>query len=224
MGWTLVTGGAKGLGAEISRKLVQEGHKVVVHYRTSRKDAEELAASCGCELIQGDFSTADGVAQFIQDYCRRFADTHYLVNNVGNYLIKPSLATSVDDLSMLYQTNLFAPFALTQALLPGLKSVVNIGAAGLNSRADAYSTAYTMTKSGLLQWTRSLAKELAPSLTSVNMVSPGYIEDSIDLPEHFPMSRPATRIEVAGLVAFLLDEPNRYITGQNIEVAGGVRL
>lgn len=224
MGWTLVTGGAKGLGAEICRKLIKEGHKVVVHYRTSQKEAAELAASSGCELIQGDFSTGEGVAQFIHDYCTRFANTRYLVNNVGNYLIKPSSETTVEELSMLFQTNLFAPFALTQALLPSLKSIVNIGAAGLNSRADAYSTAYTMTKSGLLQWTRSLAKELAPSLISVNMVSPGYIEESIDLPEHFPMSRPVTRAEVAGVVAFLLDEQNRYITGQNIEIAGGVRL
>lgn len=230
MGWTLVTGGAKGLGAEICRTLSQEGHSVVVHYNYSAQDAQSVAQECRkygqAEVIQGDFLDQESVQAFVQEYQERFPSTECLVNNVGNYLIKPSLETSLHELASLFQTNVFAPFMITKALsVRG--SIVNLGVAGLTGeRADTYCSAYTMTKGSLLQWTRSLAKELSSQLISVNMVSPGYLDDSIDLPElsKLPMKKTVSYQEVARLVAFLLDKKNRSITGQNIEIAGGVRL
>lgn len=228
MGWTLVTGGAKGLGAEICLKLASEGHSVIVHYNQSEEESHRIAAECRryglAETIQGDFSSEENVEDFLREYLERFPKTECLVNNVGNYLIKPFLETSVDEMKALYQTNVFAPFMIAKALKV-YGSIVNLGVAGLG-RADVYSSAYTMAKSGLLQWTRSLAKELAPELISVNMVSPGYVEGSVDLPSpsKLPMKRAVNCEEVANLVAFLLDPKNRSITGQNIEIAGGVRL
>ena len=94
-------------------------------------------------------------------------------------------------------------------------------------RADVNATAYTITKLGLWMLTRSLAKELAPSQVRVNMVSPGYLDISVDLPEDvskLPMGRSGTTKEVANIIALLLDKQSSYITGQNIEVAGAVRL
>ena len=94
-------------------------------------------------------------------------------------------------------------------------------------RADVYSTAYTMTKASLLLLTKSLALELAPDQVRVNMISPGYLEDSVDLPmdlSKIPMQRPAKSEEVADVIAFLLSDKAYYLTGQNIEVAGGTRL
>ncbi len=231
MGWTLVTGGAKGIGAAICRTMATEGHPIVVHYNTSQKEALEVAEDCRslgvrAEIMQGNFSTQEQVAEFLQNYLQAFSLTDCLVNNVGNYLVKSVQETSPEELSLLYQTNVFAPIMIAKALSVK-ESIVNLGVAGLNAeRADTYSSAYSMTKSSMLQWTRSLAKELASASISVNMVSPGYVEGSVDLPElsKLPMKRAVTKDEVARLVAFLLNKNNRAITGQNIEIAGGIRL
>ncbi len=223
----LVTGGAKGLGAEICAELAQRGHSVVIHYNQSQKAAETLAAKCQAQTIQGDFATPAGVEAFIKNYRGRFPSTQGLVNNVGNYLIAPASKTTHQAWRDLFQTNFFAPQALIQALLPSLKSVVNIGTAGLHSdRAETYASAYMATKSALWFLTRSLAKELAPDHVTVNMVSPGILETSVDIEKvsKVPMKRPATLKEAAHLVGFLFEKDSRYITGQNIEVAGGFKL
>lgn len=237
MEWTLVTGGAKRLGAEISRTLASKGHNIVVHYSQSEKEATKIVQEClsygvKAQTIQGDFSTSEGTAEFAQRYLAQFPDTANLVNNVGNYLVKSALNATVEEYGSLFQTNLFAPIILIQVLVTALKQhkgcIVNLGVAGLNSdRADVYSAPYTMTKKCLLQLTQSLALELAADGVRVNMVSPGYIDNAVDLPKDpskLPMKRAATEHEVARVVAFLLEKESEYITGQNIEVAGGVRL
>lgn len=197
----LVTGGTKGLGAAIARTLRSEGYSVVVHGSTGD--------------VQGDFSSREGVEAFLHDYLSRYGETEVLINNVGPFLVESGLKTHPDDWYNLFQTNLHAPFLLSQALAPTLKSIVNIGIAGLG-RADTYSTAYTAAKAALLSLTKSLAKEMR---CQVNMVSPGYLENSVVLP---PGQKPVSLNEVSQLVAFLLKHPS--ITGQNIEVAAGVRL
>jgi NAD(P)-dependent dehydrogenase (short-subunit alcohol dehydrogenase family) len=92
--------------------------------------------------------------------------------------------------------------------------------------ADVYAPAYRIAKTGLLMLTKSLAKELAHASVNVNMVSPGYMENAVDLPDKLslPMHRAASFEEVSRTVVFLLADESKYITGQNIEVCGGVRL
>lgn len=238
MKWTLVTGGAKRLGAEICRILARQGHHIVVHYNKSEREAADVVSSCKriggvhADSLQGDFSTPDSTQAFIKTYLAKFESTANLINNVGNYLINSALETSLSDCNNLFQTNLHAPFALIQGLVPSIKrhqgNIINIGVAGIDSfRADTYHTLYGITKLSLLMLTKSLAKELAPSLVRVNMVSPGYLENSVDLTENgrsLPMKRACTLKEVGDVIAFLLKNENQYITGQNIEVSGGVRL
>lgn len=237
MKWSLVTGGAKNLGAVVCKELARQGYPVVVQYRNSAKEAQHIVKEClkykvEAECIQGDFSTMESTQKFIDAYQKRFPETQNLINNVGNYFIGSSLKIPVDQWYDLFQTNLHAPYLLIRSLLPSLKkfqgSIINLGVAGLNSlRADTYATAYTMTKSGLLMLTKSLALELAPAHVRVNMVSPGYLEESVDLPKDLskiPMQRPAKNQEVAEMIAFLLSDKAAYITGQNIEVAGGTRI
>lgn len=237
MTWTLVTGAAKGLGAEICLELAKNGYDVVVHYNKSRKEAEEIANKCRqmgvkAETIQGDLASNEGVDSFISRYLERFPETSVLINNVGNYLLKSSTQTSVQEWQDLFQTNLTAPFVLSNALVPSLKKhrghLINIGVNGLLfARADTYATAYSITKYGLWMLTRSLAKELAVEGVRVNMVSPGLMENAVDLEKILPLVpfKTATPLsEVAGLITFLLKPENTHITGQNIEVAGGLRL
>lgn len=231
--WTLVTGGAKRLGAELCLALAEQGHSVVVHYNQSRDEALEVVSSCQklgvqADVIQGDFSSVESVKRFAADYLDHFPETDVLINNVGNYLIASALETPIEDWIQLFQINLHAPFILAQALAATLirnkGQIINIGTSGLKRQAaHRYSAAYSLAKEGLWGLTLSLARELAPKEVRVNMVSPGQLENSVDS-HRIPMDRPAHCWEVCRMVNFLLDPSSAYITGQNIEVAGGLGL
>jgi len=229
----LITGAARHLGRAIALKLASRKHPLVLHYRSSKREAESLAAACkeqGCEvvLLQGDFSTQEGVKDFTTRYLSYSFETKGLINNVGNYHMGPASRTTEEEWCALFQTNLHTPFFLSRALLPSLKKsrgrIVNIGTVGLKGmRGNTHATAYTLSKAGLALFTLSLAKEVASDLVTVNMVSPGYLENSEDSGP-MPMGRGASMEEVAHTVAFLFEPEAAYITGQNIEVAGGVAL
>lgn len=237
MAWTLVTGGAKRLGAEICLTLAKQGHALAIHYHTSEESAHSLVKLCHeagaqAECIQGDFSTPQSTNDFIKRYLLQFPNTKNVINNVGNYLIKSALSTSVDEWATLFQTNLYAPIAIINALISSITeyrgNIINLGVTGIqNIPSSTYSTAYTSSKLALWMLTRSLAAELASRSVRVNMVSPGYLDISVNMPSNvnlLPMHRLGSCSEVARVVAFLLDPKSEYITGQNIEVAGGVGL
>ncbi len=237
MRWTLVTGGAKRLGAAIVRTLANEGRNCVIHYRNSKTEAEQLkdelrALGCQAETIYGDLSTIDSTRSFLSEYLSRFEETEILVNNVGNYALGPASSTDPKTALDLFQVNVISALMLCQAMIPSLKKcrghIINLGIAGTSqSFANTHATLYNMTKLSLSMLTKSLAKELAPFHVAVNMVSPGYIENSVDLssdPRHIPWGRPATLAEVAGAVRFLTSPQSSYMTGQNLEISGGTRL
>ncbi|MFN0065625.1 MAG: SDR family NAD(P)-dependent oxidoreductase [Chlamydiales bacterium] len=230
--WVLVTGGAKGLGAAIAVALARRGYNIVIHSRKS--DPQKVVQDCQKEGIEvgellGDFSTPKGVEEFLKNYQKKFPSTKGIVNNVGNFQeVSPKEMT--DELSrMLMQTNLHAPEALIRSLLPSLIEnrgrVVNIGTTGIGqSRPNLSATAYAMTKEALWKYTLSLAKELVPYHVMVNMVSPGVLENSIDVAKHkeLPMREPTPLTCVADAVAFLFG--SSHITGQNLTVSGGFGL
>lgn len=229
----LVTGAARGLGAQIVQVLAQAGHDVLIHYRESRQQAEKLAQTCKergvqANIQQGDFSSKTGIEAFIRNVLADFPHIKGVVNNVGEYLIEPLAKTSPNAWERLFNANFFAPVFLIQALLPTLieqrASIVNVGVAGLK-KGISESAAYATTKSALLFYTVSLAKQLAGSIR-INMVSPGFMENSIDFehPEKLPLKRAATLDEVAQLIALFFDSKTKYVTGQNIEISGGIGL
>lgn len=235
MKWTLVTGGAKRLGAEICLSRAAQGDSILVHYRSSRKDAEDVAAACrkhgvDAQIIQGDFSSLESTLLFIEECRRQFPDIKNLINNVGNYLVKSAVHTTPEEWNALFQTNLHAPFALCQAFSSSIcqaqGNILNIGVVGVNNiHADVKRTAYVATKMSLWMLTKSLARELASSHVRVNMISPGYLENAVDLSgANLPMQQPVRLEEVIQTVSFLLDEKNRHLTGQNIEVGGSIGL
>jgi NAD(P)-dependent dehydrogenase (short-subunit alcohol dehydrogenase family) len=237
MAWTLVTGGAKRLGADLCYALAEKGYSVVIHYNKSQKEALAVVDKCKqlggqAIAIQGDFSTLPSTLDFIQRYLTLYPETQHLINNVGNYLIKSACQTEIEEWMSLFQTNLHVPFILAKALIPKLiqyqGQIINIGMSGSDKQqGHTYATAYMTTKASLLMLTRSLALELASKGVRVNMVSPGYLDIAVDLPKdcnRLPMHRAGKCWEISRVVNFLLDPASAYITGQNIEVAGGVGL
>lgn len=234
----LVTGGARGLGRAISLELARLGYNLVIHYNSSEKEAKKVQDEClkhnvHVDLLQGDLSTKESTEKFIEEYLAKFSTTYALVNNVGNYLMGKASDVSLQETYELFETNFFAPFILSQKLIPALKKekgcIVNIGCSGIQSlRVNEKAPLYSVSKLALLELTRSLAKELAPFHVRVNMVSPGRLENSVDVPSNdiskLPMGRLGTLKEVAHVVTFFLDPINSYVTGQNIEVAGGFTL
>lgn len=237
MNWILVTGAAKGLGAQISLCLAQKGYNLVLHYCKSFDEVQEISQKCRAygtcvEILQCDFSIQDQLEDFINQYLRKFSQTFALINNVGNYFIGSALATPINEWNMLIQTNLLASIRLMQSLMPSLKatqgSVINIGTAGLHQlKASSYSSAYMMSKSALWFATKCIAAEVAAFNVRVNMVSPGYLERSVDQPKNrlkLLQQREGLFEDITHTILFLLSEESKYITGQNIEVSGGVGL
>jgi NAD(P)-dependent dehydrogenase (short-subunit alcohol dehydrogenase family) len=237
MSWTLITGGSRKLGAKMALQLAEQKRDLVIHYRTSEKEALALVKKLQklgvkAQAIQGDFTTAETTQDFIKRYLKQFGKTKALVYNVGNSLRGAATEIAPGNLNELFQTNVTSAMALIQALLPSLKhekgEILTIGMVGSSAiTSNSYAFGYNLSKQALWMLTKSLAKELAPHQVRVNMVSPGYMEESVELPEkmnQIPAGRLATFDEVARAVAFLMDPASSYITGQNLEVAGGVRL
>lgn len=238
MSWALVTGGAKRLGRTLALELAKKGQNVAVHYRASDAEAEEAAAACRnfggkAIAIQGDFSSPEGVEDFLIRYQEKCKETSLLIHNVGNYFIGPLAKTPREEWQALFQTNFHAAVQITQTLSSSLieqkGSILAIGCSGLEGKHVSQSSpAYRASKSALLYYVRALALELAHEGVSVNMVSPGRLINSVDLTEErirrIPMGRPGELEEVARVVLFLTDPANRYVTGQNLEVAGGLGI
>ena len=231
---TLITGAAKGLGKELSKELAKKRECLILHYNTSERQVHELQVECsqfGCEVkvVKADFSTKQGLENFLSYIQTSQVEIVELINNVGVYFTDSFMNTELEDLVSIHYSNLFTPFAIIKSLIQGLKanrgSIVNVGTAGLNGqKIDILHSAYQLTKQSLYFLTRSLAKELAPFGVRVNMVSPGVMVNSVTVPADknaIPMGRLAELEEVVRAVMFLLDPNNHYITGQNIEVAGG---
>jgi NAD(P)-dependent dehydrogenase (short-subunit alcohol dehydrogenase family) len=156
-----------------------------------------------------------------------------LVNNVGIYRTGDLLDYPVEDFESTLQANLTGPFHLIQLLLPLFPkeggSIVNIGYSGIeNLTASAHNTAYLVSKSGLYVLTKSLAQALGPRGIRVNMVSPGILDNSVELPrrprDQVPLGRLGKVEDVCDAVEFLVGKQAGYVTGVNLDVAGGYML
>ena len=235
----LVTGAARRTGRGLALALARAGADVVVHYGQSRQDAESAVAEIAALgrrgfAISADLAVPGQAETLIEAALTQAGRLDVLVNNVGNYPLGDPFGLSPEQFRATLETNLTAPYALIRAALPALLAsgtgqVINLGYAGVEHMiANTRAMAYQISKAGLLVLTRSLAQALGPQGVRVNMVSPGHIDNSVDLPadieRHVPLGRPAQVDDIAGALLFLLSPAGGYITGANIEVAGGYRL
>ncbi|MFZ5757256.1 MAG: pteridine reductase [Pseudomonadota bacterium] len=237
-GSALVTGGARRIGAAIVRALHTDGWRVLVHCHRSQEEGLALVQALNASrpdsalLLSADLSDPDALDGLAVAARQQAQDLALLVNNASVFFPTPVATASQAQWQQLTDSNLRAPFFLSQALAPLLTknhgSIVNM--------VDIYAerplrdhAVYAMTKAGLASLTQSLARELAPAVR-VNGVSPGAIlwpEQATDaykaaLLEKIPLQRIGTPEDIAGTVLFLAG--SRYITGQILAVDGGRSL
>jgi 3-oxoacyl-[acyl-carrier protein] reductase len=233
----VVTGGARRLGRHLCLALANRGYDVVVLYRESEADArsleqEILATGRQARVRQVDVGAERQVAEVFAEIAREEERVDLLVNNVGNY--NPQHVTSLDPAvwDATIATNLSGAYYCCFHALPLMPSdgnIINIGMAGLEGiRANVQGTDYYVSKTGLLVLTRALAAAYAARNIRVNMLSPGQLDNSVDLPppeeidQWVPLGRAGTLQDISQALEYLLDAT--YVTGVNLDVAGGYRL
>lgn len=236
----LVTGGAKGIGASVCRKLAQDGYNIAVCYNTSELKAQELkdellAFNVDVEIFKVDVSKSAEVFELFENFDRRFGSLYALVNNSG--VAEQALFTDITDemWKKMIDTNLSGAFYCSrEAVKRMVKSkegkIVNItsmwGQVGASMEVH-----YSASKAGLIGMTKALAKEVGLSGITVNAVSPGVVKtdmisefSAIDLEalkDDTPLNKIGEPIDVANAVSFLISSGADFITGQVLGVNGG---
>ena len=228
----LVTGGARGIGEEICRALSKDGWELFIHCGKSVDEARELCEELGnAQFISADLSNPESIER-IASFC---PNPDAIINNAGVALVSLFDKADAEALKRMYEINLFAPINLVRKLLPDMISrksgvIINVssifGEVGGSCEVD-----YSVAKSGLIGFTKALAKEVGPAGVRVNCVCPGVIdtemnddlsfEDVEALCDEIPLQRMGSADEVAETVAFLVSDKARYITGSVFDVNGG---
>jgi 3-oxoacyl-[acyl-carrier protein] reductase len=241
----LVTGGSRGIGAEICRTLARMGADVAVNYvedpeERNRREAEQVAASISAlgvrtgvfEADVSDFGRVERMAREVRD---RFGGVDILVNNAAILRDKTLKKMSPDEWRSVIDVNLTGVFNASRLVIEGMIDrrwgrIVNIssvsGVAGFFGQTN-----YSAAKAGVIGFTKALSREVASKGVTVNAVAPGITETEMaaQIPEEvraeflrqIPMGRFAKPSEIAEVVAFLASERAAYITGQTIQVNGG---
>ncbi|MEM7772124.1 MAG: 3-oxoacyl-[acyl-carrier-protein] reductase [Cyanobacteria bacterium P01_A01_bin.37] len=235
----LVTGASRGIGRAIALTLAASGAKVVVNYASSAQAAEEVVAEIqhmGTEAIalKADVSKAEEIDALFQAVMEKWGRIDVLVNNAGITRDTLLLRMKLDDWQRVIDLNLTGVFLCTRSaskIMLKQKSgrIINIASvSGLMGNPGQAN--YSAAKAGVVGFTKTVAKELAPRGVTVNAVAPGFIATDMthdlksdDILKFIPLGRYGTADEVAGLVRFLAADPAAaYITGQTLNVDGGM--
>ncbi|HEY9720525.1 MAG TPA: SDR family oxidoreductase [Oscillatoriaceae cyanobacterium] len=233
----LVTGSAKRLGRTLAEGLAALGARVAVHYRHSAAEADEVVAGILARGGQAAAFSADvtdpaDCERLVAEVRAHFGALHVLVNNVGDYIERNVLEFEPADWRAMIDSNLHSAFYMCHFALPGMRGedygrIVNIGFAATDCpQANVNATAYAIAKAGVITLSKSLAVALRESPITVNVVSPGVLENSVTHPplRDVPKGRWGQPEEMLSAIAYLLSPQADYVTGQHLEVAGGWAL
>jgi 3-oxoacyl-[acyl-carrier protein] reductase len=239
----LITGGARDIGRAISVRLAELGATVVVNYRSNAAEAEEtlrlIAEKNGKAIaVQGDVLVAADIAKMVQAATDKFGGKIDILVNVAGGLIARKTILEMDEAhwDAVIDLNLKSVFLVTKAVLPHMPdggAIVNFSSQAGRDGGGPGASAYAAAKAGVANYSRALAKELAPRRIRVNTVSPGMIatkfHDTFTKPEvrqrvasMTPLGREGTAEEVANLAAFLASSQSSFINGESVEINGGI--
>ncbi len=239
----VITGGSRGIGEAIVRKLAAEGARVFATFNSNAEKAlaieqELINNGASVKFVSADISQEDSVKQLMDFVVNESGRIDILVNNAGmtrdNLLMRMSLQECED----VINTNLKGVFLCSKAVCRTMMSqrrgkIINISSI-VGMTGNAGQSNYVAAKAGVIGFTKSLAKELSSRNILVNCIAPGYVEtDMTDkLSEQqrqsfldiIPLKRAAKSDEIAAVVAFLASDDANYITGQTIAVDGGLTM
>lgn len=237
----IVTGASGALGRSVATALAAEGAAVAAHYATQGEAAEALVTAIRsrggqAEAIQADVSRPEAAQQLVEAALRAFGGVHILVNNAG--ITRDALVARMteEDWQAVIDTNLGGAFFCTKAVLREFLRQRAGRIINMTSVAGQVGTAgqanYAAAKAGLIGLTRAVAREVASRGITVNAVAPGFIEAGMTLRlspdvvrryiEQVPLGRAGNPEEVAAAVVFLASDDAAYITGQVLNVDGGL--
>ena len=237
----LITGGTTGIGKAIAVKLAKEGYDIAINYRTenesvnsSKKEIESYNVKC--ITVKGDVSNFEDCEKFVKETIEEYGKIDVLVNNAG--ITKDTLIMRMKekDFTDVIDINLTGTFNVTKNVVPYMTKARNGRIINLSSvvgvTGNAGQTNYSASKAGIIGFTKSLAKELGSRNILVNAVAPGFIETKMtdvlkeqvkeEIAKNIPLKRMGVPEDVANVVKFLASEESSYITGQVINIDGGM--
>ena len=241
----LVTGGGAGIGREIARRLAREGMAVAVLDRDGAA-AEGIAAEIGGLAVTADVTSEAEVSRAVETVLTRFMRIDVLVNNAGVAWMGPALETPLEALQAMLRVNVEGVFIVSCAVLPHMiarrsGSIVNL-ASWAGKTGNAFFAGYSASKFAVIGLTQSLAREMAPHGIRVNAICPGIVVDTAmrtaiesqqrqyGLPEtaerekSIPIGRVSVPEDVARVAAFLASDESSYMTGESINLSGGLLM
>jgi 3-oxoacyl-[acyl-carrier protein] reductase len=231
----LVTGSSRGIGRAIAERLGRAGASVVVHYVHNTEKAETVVAAIAAAgghaiAVQADVRQRADIRRLFQALLQRFGRLDIVVNNAGIFFTKPVADASEEDYDTLFAVNARGTFFVLQEAARHLADggrIVNISS-GATALAFAGLALYSGSKAAVEQFTKALAHELAGRGITVNTVSPGFTETDQLNPQNkaaraqlSPFQRVGQPEDIAEVVAFLISNEARWLTGQNIRATGG---
>lgn len=236
----LVTGGSRGIGRAIALKLAERGYSLAINYLTNSWAAEDVVKQIrniggSAVSLQGDVSNFADAEEVIKKAKSEFDRIDVLINNVGSFLYKTIFDTTIQEWHQMMNSDLNSVFYCCRAVVPVMREkkygvIVNIGAPNAE-RTQGYTRtcAYAVAKTGVVVFSKSLAKEEAQNGIRVNVVNPGFIETESytpdmkkEMPKNVPLERLGKPEEIANAIAFLVSDDASYITGSVLNVHGGL--
>jgi len=234
----LVTGGSRGIGAAIVKRLASEGANVALTYSSSPERAGEIvkqAESLGVKglSIQADSGDVKAVIAAVEKTVAEFGGIDILVNNAGIAIMGAIDDYKLEDFDRTFAVNVRAVFVATQAAVKHMKQggrIINIGSTNAERMPFAGGGVYAMSKSALQGLVQGLSRDLGPRGITINNVQPGPVNTELN-PENGDFAemlkkvnaipRYGTADEVAGMVAYLASPEAAYVTGANLMIDGG---
>ncbi len=233
----IVTGGSRGIGAAIVRRLAADGAAVAFTFANSKEKAEAIAgdieAAGGKALaIHADSADAIAVQQAIDQAARHFGAIDILVNNAGILLLNSLEAFPLEDFDRMFAVNVRAVFAGTQAAARHMHDggrIINIGSVVAERSGFPTSAVYSMTKGAVAAMTRGLARDLGPRGITVNTIQPGPTATDMNADPHsndmlkglIALGRLGEDREIASFAAYLASPEASFITGASLTIDGG---